>query len=67
MLIEPRGFGFVTFHDMNAIDGVLAESEHYIDSKLVECKKAVPKETPISTPTGLINPTFKDSPTKVEH
>lgn len=57
----------MTFNDMNAIDGVLAESEHYIDSKLVECKKAVPKETPISTPTGLINPTFKDSPTKVEH
>ena len=24
---------------------MLAEDEHYIDGKLVECKKAVPKET----------------------
>ena len=42
---KPRGFGFVTFHDIRAIDEVLAEGEHYIDGKLVECKKAVPKET----------------------
>lgn len=42
---KPRGFGFVTFCDLSSIDDVLADDEHYIDGKLVECKKAVPKET----------------------
>ena len=42
---KPRGFGFVTFYDIDVIDLVLAETEHFIDGKLVECKKAVPKET----------------------
>lgn len=41
---KPRGFGFVTFRDLSAVDNVLSEPEHYIDGKLVECKKAVPKE-----------------------
>ena len=42
--VEPRGFGFVTYKSSESIDFVLATTEHYIDSKLVECKKAVPKE-----------------------
>ena len=41
---KPRGFGFVTFREVDAIEAVLADLEHYIDGKLVECKKAVPKE-----------------------
>ena len=43
---EPRGFGFVTFTDINAIDRVLEVGDHYVEGKLVECKKAVPKEAP---------------------
>ena len=39
----------MTFNDASSIDGVLADSEHYIDGKLVECKKAVPKEAPIAS------------------
>ena len=45
MRVEPRGFGFVTFVSAETIDYVLEEPEHYIDGKLVECKKAVPKDT----------------------
>mmetsp|Transcript_44754 Transcript_44754/g.59433 ORF Transcript_44754/g.59433 Transcript_44754/m.59433 type:complete len:182 (-) Transcript_44754:3382-3927(-) len=42
---KPRGFGFVTFDDVQAVEDVLIEADHYIDGKLVECKKAVPKDT----------------------
>lgn len=46
LFLEPRGFGFVTFDVTQAIDNVLVVPDHYIEGKLVECKKAVPKETP---------------------
>ena len=41
---EPRGFGFVTFEDVEAVEYCLEELEHQIDGKIVECKRAVPKE-----------------------
>ena len=43
-LTEPRGFGFVTFEDVEAVEYCLDELEHQIDGKIVECKRAVPKE-----------------------
>jgi RNA recognition motif-containing protein len=42
--LKPRGFGFVTFAQASSIDKVLKTSMHYVDEKLVECKKAVPKD-----------------------
>lgn len=35
---KPRGFGFVTYEDIESVMRVLAELDHYIDGKLVECK-----------------------------
>lgn len=44
IFIEPRGFGFVTFNEISSVEAVMAETNHYVDGKLVECKRAVPKE-----------------------
>lgn len=38
---RPRGFGFVTFRNPEAVDALLQES-HVLDGKQVECKRAVP-------------------------
>ena len=46
-MLEPRGFGFVTFREIDSLDIVLAEASHVIDGKAVECKRAVPKELTI--------------------
>ncbi len=38
---RPRGFGFVTFRNSEAVDALMEES-HVLDGKQVECKRAVP-------------------------
>ena len=38
----------MTFTEVEAVDEVLADLDHTIDGKLVECKKAVPKDGIIS-------------------
>eukprot|EP00607_Mallomonas_marina_P006805 CAMPEP_0182426140 /NCGR_PEP_ID=MMETSP1167-20130531/12623_1 /TAXON_ID=2988 /ORGANISM="Mallomonas Sp, Strain CCMP3275" /LENGTH=413 /DNA_ID=CAMNT_0024607361 /DNA_START=118 /DNA_END=1359 /DNA_ORIENTATION=- len=40
---QPRGFGFVTFKDPAAADLVLGQ-EHTIDARLVDVKRAVPRD-----------------------
>ena len=40
----PRGFGFVTFREKQAIDNVFQDDIHQVDGKTVECKIAVPKD-----------------------
>jgi len=49
---RSRGFGFVTFEDDESVPKVLAVSEHKLDGKLVDVKKAEPKKTAVP-PLGL--------------
>jgi RNA recognition motif-containing protein len=40
---KPRGFGFVTYHDLPTLDVVMEKKDtHFIQGKWVDCKRAVP-------------------------
>ena len=41
---RPRGFGFITYDSEDAVDKVLYKTFHELNGKLVEVKRAVPKE-----------------------
>lgn len=41
---RPRGFGFITYDSEDAVDRVLFKTFHELNGKMVEVKRAVPKE-----------------------
>ncbi|XP_031481802.1 heterogeneous nuclear ribonucleoprotein 1-like isoform X2 [Nymphaea colorata] len=41
---RPRGFGFITFDSEEAVENVMQKSFHELNDKLVEVKRAVPKD-----------------------
>lgn len=41
---RPRGFGFITFDTEDAVDNVLQKVFHELNGKLVEVKRALPKD-----------------------
>lgn len=52
---RPRGFGFITYDSEDAVDKVLLKTFHELNGKMVEVKRAVPKELspgPIRSPLG---------------
>ncbi|XP_078442313.1 heterogeneous nuclear ribonucleoprotein 1-like isoform X2 [Wolffia australiana] len=53
---RPRGFGFITYDSEDAVDNVLVKTFHELNGKMVEVKRAVPKEqspgSPLRSVTG---------------
>ncbi|XP_050363723.1 heterogeneous nuclear ribonucleoprotein 1-like [Argentina anserina] len=41
---RPRGFGFITFDTEDAVDRVVQQNFHEVNGKLVEVKRALPKD-----------------------
>ncbi|KAK8629855.1 hypothetical protein V6N13_078676 [Hibiscus sabdariffa] len=55
---RPRGFGFITYDSEEAVDQVLLKKFHELNGKMVEVKRAVPKELaalPSRSPFGGYN------------
>ena len=42
---KPRGFGFVTYYDINCVTEVMSlKDKHAIMGKWIDCKSAIPPE-----------------------
>ncbi|KAK9267471.1 hypothetical protein L1049_009897 [Liquidambar formosana] len=55
---RPRGFGFITYDSEEAVEKVLLKTFHELNGKMVEVKRAVPKELspgPTRSPLGGYN------------
>lgn len=63
---RSRGFGFVTFHEDEAVEKVLAK-QHSIQGKPVEVKRAEPKKVERARPIILPVPAYFPTPAGYSH
>ncbi|GFP84082.1 RNA-binding protein 1 [Phtheirospermum japonicum] len=52
MTHRPRGFGFITFDSEDSVEEVMQKNFHELTGKLVEVKRAVPKDGSSSSSNG---------------
>ena len=52
---RSRGFGFITFCDIDSVDNALAHEPHTIDARKVEAKRAVPRSEGKETPAVAVS------------
>ncbi|GMT35267.1 hypothetical protein PFISCL1PPCAC_26564, partial [Pristionchus fissidentatus] len=45
---QSRGFGFVTFGTLAAVENAMADRPHYVGGKVVDSKRAIPREQMMS-------------------
>ncbi|KAK9075062.1 hypothetical protein SSX86_003381 [Deinandra increscens subsp. villosa] len=55
---RPRGFGFITFDSEDSVEEVMQKNFHELCGKLVEVKRAVPKEVTSGPASGNRDSTF---------
>ncbi|XP_076906925.1 RNA-binding protein 1-like [Bidens hawaiensis] len=55
---RPRGFGFITFESEDSVEQVMQKSFHELCGKLVEVKRAVPKEVSGGVSSGIRDSNF---------
>ena len=48
---KPRGFGFVTYENVESVDAVLNVQSHNLDGKEIDPKRAVPREEASQSPS----------------
>uniref|UniRef100_A0A2P2JAR7 RRM domain-containing protein n=1 Tax=Rhizophora mucronata TaxID=61149 RepID=A0A2P2JAR7_RHIMU len=63
---RPRGFGFITYDSEEAVDRVLHKIFHELNGKLVEVKRAVPKELSPGPTRNLLGG-YNYSPSRVSN
>ena len=51
---RPRGFCFITYDSEDAVDNVMQNTFHELKGKVVEVKKAIPKDLSISLPQSTV-------------
>ncbi|KAJ7967806.1 heterogeneous nuclear ribonucleoprotein 1-like [Quillaja saponaria] len=61
---RPRGFGFITYDSEEAVEQVLYKTFHELNGKMVEVKRAVPKELSSGPSRGQLGG-YNSSPSRV--
>ncbi|PWA40863.1 RNA-binding protein 1 [Artemisia annua] len=65
---RPRGFGFITFETEDSVEDVMQKNFHELYGKLVEVKRAVPKEISTGgTTSGMRDINFSGSHQQVPY